>query len=560
MSEAQGAYVPDRDISFNNRVIKSAQKFVTKHNKDYCLVSLDARKAFDSVSHSYLVQVMEAYEFPVEFIQVFRTIYANNYASVQVNGHLSTPFKLERGVKQGDALSCGLFVLAIDPLLRNIEANNEIKGINIETDDHSSVEIKVSAFADDVAVICKNGNLQPIFTEYEKLSVLAGLQLNADKTEVLNFINSNRVTSRIKYLGQEFELGRVNKIKVCGIFFSRLPEEEYQLNVRGAIAKMEGIITSWKSRSLSLHGRMVAVKSFEISQIVFQAQVLQIEAKELKQIERLIYAYVNGSKSLYGPERIARDRLKAPKALGGINGIDVRCFILAIQIKQFNKAMNKHRVLRELQLSYKGVDDDLSTTVRAQLRLHYKSTITNPLLDLGQITCVSSLPLKILLGPGTRGEQYAKSINATSLYQLQCGINNGIISRTHANVVIKQLPTAIRTLLRGNSIVDSNQSLFINTALDEFSPVNSLPSSRIGLRFRELIKPNQVVLAKEIHKQPAWQEPEGWQTGIWPIKNPHLRNYRLKFLKAMRPLFILLQKMDTSAVFSSLSEKVPTNM
>ena len=105
-----------------------------------------------------------------------------------------------------------------------------------------------------------------------------------------------------------------------------------------------------------------------------------------------------------------------------------------------------------------------------------------------------------------------------------------MISRTHANIVIKQLPTAIRTLLRGNSIVDSNQSLFINSAPDEFSPVNSLPSSRIGLRFRELIKPNQVVLAKEIHKQPAWQEPEGWQIGIWRIKNPHLRNYRLKLL------------------------------
>ena len=528
LSEAQGAYVPDRDISFNNRIIKSAQKYAQEHNKDYCLVSLDAKKAFDSVSHSYLKRVMEAYQFPAEFIKVFNTVYSNNYASVQVNGHLSSPFKLERGVKQGDALSCGLFVLAIDPLLRNIEANESIKGMIIETDDQNTVGIKVSAYADDVTILCKNRNLQPIFSEYEKLSKLAGLQLNADKTEVLNLINSNIVTSKVKYLGKEFDLGRSDSIRVCGLHFSRQPEVEYQLNVMGAITKMENIIASWKHRSLSLQGRMVAAKSFVISQIVFQAQVLQIASKEIKQIERLIYAFVNGAKKLYGPERIARDRLKAPKALGGINGIDVDCFIKSIQLKQYNKAMNKHRMLRELQLSFKGVEDDLAAVVRAHLRSHYKSTITSPLLDFEQITHVSSIPLKILLGPGTRGQQIAMGTNIATLFELQRGIVNGVIARTQANIVIKQLPTAIRSFIRNNTIVDSNPRLIINSALDEFSLINNMPSSKISLRFRELKKPDQLVLAKEIYKQPTWQEPEGWQGRLWQIKNPQLRRYRLK--------------------------------
>ena len=107
---------------------------------------------------------------------------------VQVNGHISSSFKIERGVKQGDALSCGLFVLAIDPLLRNIEFNDRIKGLQIPVDDNELIEIKVIAYADDVAIICRNRDLQPIFTEYERLSRLSGLELNADKTEIFKFL------------------------------------------------------------------------------------------------------------------------------------------------------------------------------------------------------------------------------------------------------------------------------------------------------------------------------------------------------------------------------------
>ena len=54
---------------------------------------------------------------------------------------------------------------------------------------------------------------------------------------------------------------------------------------------------------------------------------------------RLIYAFVNGSKSLYGPEKIARKYLKGPKSKGGIAGIDVKIFVCTIVLKHFSKAM-----------------------------------------------------------------------------------------------------------------------------------------------------------------------------------------------------------------------------
>ena len=90
------------------------------------------------------------------------------------------------------------------------------------------------------------------------------------------------------YLEIPHQLGRLESIKICGLHLSRQPGEDYQLNVIGAINKMENIVTSWRKRNLSLNGRMLAAKTFLLSQIVFQAQVVDIAVKEVKKIERLI--------------------------------------------------------------------------------------------------------------------------------------------------------------------------------------------------------------------------------------------------------------------------------
>jgi hypothetical protein len=48
-----------------------------------------------------------------------------------VNEFKSGIIKLLRGVKQGDALSCALFVIIIDPMLRAVERSDEIKSLEV---------------------------------------------------------------------------------------------------------------------------------------------------------------------------------------------------------------------------------------------------------------------------------------------------------------------------------------------------------------------------------------------------------------------------------------------
>ena len=536
LSSAQAAYIPGRDINFNNRLLKYASEYAKNQGRDHCVVSLDAQKAFDSVSHLYLIRVLEAYGFPPEFITVFRTLYADLSSVVQVNGFLSKEFKIRNGVKQGDALSCGLFVLAIDPLLRNLENNMHIEGLTLPVNSMEVEEIKILSYADDVTVVCRNAELQAIFTEYERFSLVSGLVLNADKTEVFNLIQSQNITSRVTYLAEQYELGRVDKIKVCGMWLTHVEEEEYSLNVTDKIRSMEDVILGWGRRHLTINGKMILAKTFLLSLVVFPAQMAKIRLKEIKRIEKLIYSFVNGSKNLYGPERIARMHLKAPKAAGGINGVDVDSFIRAIAVRQFAKAAKGHKKLSALQFSSEIPMDGVCMSARETLRQNYKRYAAEYAIpNLQQIESISSLPLPILLGPQTRANRVASQALLLSLGDLQQAFIANRLGRTRLNEIIRALPGPFSNLIRSRVLIHSpaRTAWLSNNGI---VMVDRVPTRTIRFDLLANKIPTSGVRIDRIYKRADWPPPgtdgtlEDTYSGIWAIKNPALRAVRLKVI------------------------------
>ena len=530
---SQAAYIPGRDINFNNRLLNYAKLYARRESEDLCVISLDAKKAFDSVCHAYLEKVLKVYDFPVEFIEVFQTLYSNLESVVQINGSMSDPFPIKNGVKQGDALSCGLFVLAMDPLIRNLTANDHIEGILIPTSLYDSVEVKVLAFADDVAVVCRNGNLQPIFDEYERLSNVSGLILNADKTEVFNFIDSPIVSNLVHYKNINHVIGRVNRIKICGMTIANTEVEEYQQNILARISIMESIVAGWGRRNLTMNGRMILAKTFLISQIVFPAQFLKVGIKEVKKIERLIYSYVSGSRLLYGPERIARRYLKADKPMGGIGGIDVASFITTMALKQFGKATQLHSALASLQGSLIAQRDSISEVALCQLRLGYGTHLrANPMPDLEQLTLISGFPLNAFLKPSSNSARFASLGNCSTLFAVQNELQRGVIARQRLNCILRGLPPQLARLCRSGMLINSptELSLITPTACHD---IGTAPTKIIRLALTDVRIPNRFVDLNKIFNRtdlPGKDSPEFLNCwfNLAGIKHPALRAIRMK--------------------------------
>jgi hypothetical protein len=125
----QTAYVTGRLVTESLRSILCMKDHCVDEKVGAVLISLDAKKAFDSVSRQFIETILKNYGFGPQFINCFKTLYSKISAKILINGHLSDNFDIKRGQKQGDTLNCALFILGIYPLIRNLNGDPIIKSM-----------------------------------------------------------------------------------------------------------------------------------------------------------------------------------------------------------------------------------------------------------------------------------------------------------------------------------------------------------------------------------------------------------------------------------------------
>ena len=466
------------------------------------------------------------YNFPESFIRFFTVIYSNNSSVVQVNGHLSASFEINRGVKQGDALSCSLFVLAIDPLMRNIEANNLIEPIRIRYSENTCTSIKILGYADDIAVVTKdNGSIQEVFKEYERLHDCSGLKLNADKTEILrlskNKENTNR-TSQINYLGCSINIPTTNCVKICGNFLTLDARERYKLNVTERINSLSKILNNWSKRNLSLNGKMLIIKCHALSQLTFVNQFQNVSKTDIKKIESICYKFVwNG-----GPDRVKRSTLKLSKLEGGIDGIDVESFLYAVKTRQYFKAEKFCESLKFIQ-KYTPEKEEISYLVRTYLsrimKMCWRNVNIDDLCSDDRITLVNQ-DLRIFFKPTNKIDLILRSFPKSSLNEI---IKYG---RSITNKVVRYLPTLFRQLLRFD--LPNADTLPIVMINNKAKLMNKITSKEMQFVFKGVLSKTKPysINSKYMSLTSGSMEDKLIWFNLWKIKNPTLRSYRLKIL------------------------------
>ena len=146
------------------------------------IVALNQEKVYDKLTHPYLWKVLEKLKFPEESIRMIKALYRDARTLVIINGVISEPFIVTRGVRQGDPMLCILFNLGIEPLAANIH-NSDIKGINVPNLEES---MKVSLFADNTTVILAESNsFSGLTTLLQQWCSISGAKFNIEKTEVI---------------------------------------------------------------------------------------------------------------------------------------------------------------------------------------------------------------------------------------------------------------------------------------------------------------------------------------------------------------------------------------
>ena len=110
----QTCSIPGRSISTNLVLLRDTLAFIERTGEAGILLSLDQEKAFDRVDRTFLLNLLQLFGSGPWFRTCISTLYNGAFMQVLVNDFLSNPIPLERGVRQGDALSPMLYVLCVE--------------------------------------------------------------------------------------------------------------------------------------------------------------------------------------------------------------------------------------------------------------------------------------------------------------------------------------------------------------------------------------------------------------------------------------------------------------
>ena len=184
----QTGFIQGRFIGENVRLVLDIIEHCTESKISAMLLACDMQKAYDSVDWAYLKEVVRRNGFGPNFQKWIDILYDSSpnsvpTARVQVNGFMSEPYAIKRGLRQGCPLSCYLFLLCIEPVIRRLREKESVMGI--ELPGHAIA--KVSAFADDLTIFMNGseGSLRACITIFEDFEAISGLKLNRHKTQCM---------------------------------------------------------------------------------------------------------------------------------------------------------------------------------------------------------------------------------------------------------------------------------------------------------------------------------------------------------------------------------------
>ena len=256
-------FVQDRFIGENTVLTLDILNETKLSGNNGLMILVDFEKAFDSISWEYISKILKTFNFNKKTISVIKSLQKNSKSKILQNGHLSDSISLGRGCRQGDPISPYLVVLAVEPLGETFGAHKEISGISIRGKEH-----KISQFADDTTLFMKynESNLRVCMGILNDFYLVSGLKINVEKTKAIKFgvKGDSRMT-----ICEDLELFWMQEFTSLGINYSINELNNItDLNLESKILEMEKLSSVWRSRNLTLIGKITIIKTLLISKIV----------------------------------------------------------------------------------------------------------------------------------------------------------------------------------------------------------------------------------------------------------------------------------------------------
>ncbi len=174
----QRGFVETDGTMANVTILDSFIRDRTESGRSFAVVSLDIRKAFDTVSHWSIDRALRRFGVDEGVRAYIMGTFAHSTTTIKVGRTCTRELVLRRGVKQGDPLSPLLFNMVVDELLEMLNGPGD-KGARLA----DGVRCAAMAFADDLVLLEEEEVRVPnTLADVEGFFAARGMEVNPRKS------------------------------------------------------------------------------------------------------------------------------------------------------------------------------------------------------------------------------------------------------------------------------------------------------------------------------------------------------------------------------------------
>ena len=315
----QTGFIKGRYIGENVRLISDIMEQTQANNTPGILISVDFKKAFDSLEWPCIQSALKKFNFG-DSLRKWVEIFYMDIESAALNNSFATDwFKPSRGVRQGCPLSPYLFIMSAEILSNKIRQNSIIKGIRV-----FGSEIKLSQFADDTNLFCADvASAEQALETMNAFGNFSGLVLNVEKTKA--FWLGKWLNNTTKPLGMKW---MNTPTKLLGIYVSYDEKGNNQMNFNLRVQKLQTNLDIWKSRGLTLYGKVLIIKSLGLSNLIYSISNVNVPKDIGPMVKDKMFRFLWKNKK----DKIKRTSMYQDLSTGGLWMVDIKLTIKSLRL------------------------------------------------------------------------------------------------------------------------------------------------------------------------------------------------------------------------------------
>ncbi|CAN1257445.1 Transposon TX1 uncharacterized 149 kDa protein [Linum perenne] len=324
ISPQQCAFIENRQILDAVPIANEAIDSRLRSRKPGLVLKLDIEKAFDHVNWSCLFSALSHMGFGERWINQIKACVTTASFSVLVNGESSGFFRSSRGLRQGDSLSPFLFIVVMEVLsgiLHILQEEGRISGFCLNEARGSGV-VNHILYADDAIIFSEASGtqLRYVMAALIYFEAISGLKVNLHKSSLFPVGLVPEATIFSEFLGC-----RLDQFPSSYLGLPLGTQATSKVIWDPVISYLQGRIQTWKSKFLSLGGRIALLKSVLTGLPVYYLSILKAPVEVIKKIEKIQNRFLwAGSAEKDKIHWIRWEIVKTPKSLGGLGVHDMR--------------------------------------------------------------------------------------------------------------------------------------------------------------------------------------------------------------------------------------------